>query len=115
MPDYPRYVIGSGSLAVFKFFSPDLGFALTNGCDMEAGTILTSLQGTKPVPFEYGREFDDTDWTAERVQAEHILGVRRLPIEGKTTGVLTGAPILDLSALTPKQDTALRNIAQEVL
>lgn len=86
---YPKYVRGNGSLAVFKMFSPELGFALTNGCDMEAGTIITSERGTTELPFDSGNYYDTfPEWTAKRVFAERNLGIKRLPIEGQTTGVI---------------------------
>lgn len=89
---FPKYMIGTGSLAVFKMFSPELGYALTTGCGMPSGTIITSLNGLADVPVEYGAQFDDNEYTAERVDAERQLGVARLPIDGPVTGV----PVKDI-------------------
>lgn len=47
MTTYPRYVVGTGSDAVFKFFNPNLGVALTSGCFMTEGTVVFSEQGMR--------------------------------------------------------------------
>lgn len=74
---YPKLVVGNGSRAVFKMFSPTLGFALTSGCEMEKFEIITSEYGTKDVPYELYAKYDnDPEITAELVQARHNLGLR---------------------------------------
>jgi hypothetical protein len=64
---YPKYVVGNGSRAVFKMFNPNLGVALTYGCEMLKGTVITSENGTTEVPTKMFKQYDDPNYTEEAV------------------------------------------------
>lgn len=67
---YPRIVVGTGSDAVFKFFSPNLGVALTDGCFMSEGTVVVSEVGMREL------EDDDIVPTNSEQYTEELVAAR---------------------------------------